>query len=146
MLCEVIEACKSAKGPDGPRAWAGAEGHAGETLILFGDLFDAYAHISDKVAPQPRRRTCRLRERPSTLQPAMVRRPMHAPAATQVVGMLLRARKHGLLFFDGETLFQGQVCTHCTRREAARERRREAAPLERTPVTQSRRPFKWAIA
>lgn len=52
----------------GERAWAGENG---ETLILFGDLFDAYAHISDKV-----------------------------------VGMLLRARKHSLLYFEGETLFQ----------------------------------------
>ena len=72
-MCEVIESCRDADGPHGPRAWQGQDGYADETLILFGDLFDAYAHISDKV-----------------------------------VGMLLRARKHGLLWFEGETLFQGQ--------------------------------------
>ena len=49
----------------------GAGGRTGETLILFGDLWEQYVTISDKV-----------------------------------VGMLIRARKHGLLYFEGETLFE----------------------------------------
>ncbi|XP_055380310.1 actin-binding Rho-activating protein-like [Condylostylus longicornis] len=40
-------------------------------VILFGDLFDIYNYISNKV-----------------------------------VGILLRARKHGLVYFEGEMLFQ----------------------------------------
>ena len=52
MLCEVIESCKEARGADGPRAWVGRDAYANETLVLFGDLFDAYMHISDK-APRP---------------------------------------------------------------------------------------------
>ncbi|XP_068248221.1 actin-binding Rho-activating protein-like isoform X2 [Palaemon carinicauda] len=50
------------------------EGHRfndGTAVISFGDLFQIYTRISNKV-----------------------------------VGMLLRARKHGLLDFEGETLFQ----------------------------------------
>ncbi|KAL1527557.1 hypothetical protein AB1Y20_008945 [Prymnesium parvum] len=72
VLCEVIESCKLAGRPGGPRAWS-MDDDPSVTLVLFEDLFEAYAHISDKV-----------------------------------VGMLLRARKHSLLFFEGETLFQGQ--------------------------------------
>ena len=60
MLCAVIEA-------------HGQQDDEGRTLILFGDLFEVYSNISDKV-----------------------------------VGMLLRARKHKLLYFEGETLFQRQ--------------------------------------
>uniref|UniRef100_A0A7S3AXQ9 Costars domain-containing protein n=1 Tax=Haptolina ericina TaxID=156174 RepID=A0A7S3AXQ9_9EUKA len=45
----------------------------GGTLILFGDIFEVYVAISDKV-----------------------------------VGMLLRLRKHGMIYFEGESLFQTQ--------------------------------------
>jgi hypothetical protein len=44
----------------------GQQDENGQTLILFGDLFEVYSTISDKV-----------------------------------VGMLLRARKHQLLYFEG---------------------------------------------
>lgn len=47
------------------------EGEPGLRQILFGDLFQIYVHINDKV-----------------------------------VGLLLRARKHELLTFEGEVLFQ----------------------------------------
>lgn len=43
----------------------------GSTVIKFGELFDIYTYISNKL-----------------------------------VGVLLRARKHGLVTFEGETLFQ----------------------------------------
>lgn len=45
----------------------------GKIQVTFGDLFDRYVHISDKV-----------------------------------VGILLRARKHGMLDFEGEMLWQGR--------------------------------------
>ena len=60
LLCSIIEE-------------HGQQDGEGRTLILFGDLFEIYSNISDKV-----------------------------------VGMLLRARKHQLLYFEGETLFQRQ--------------------------------------
>jgi hypothetical protein len=59
QLCNIIE-------KDGMRVAT-----TSETLILFGDLWERYVSISDKV-----------------------------------VGMLIRARKYGLLFFEGETLFE----------------------------------------
>ena len=58
LLCHVIET-------------HGQQDPNGQTLILFGDLFEVYSSISETV-----------------------------------VGMLLRARKHQLLYFEGETLFQ----------------------------------------
>ncbi|XP_051927515.1 actin binding Rho activating protein b [Hippocampus zosterae] len=45
----------------------------GKTRVTFGELFDRYVHISDKV-----------------------------------VGILMRARKHGKVHFEGEMLWQGQ--------------------------------------
>ncbi|XP_063156334.1 actin-binding Rho-activating protein [Candoia aspera] len=45
----------------------------GKIQVTFGDLFDRYVHISDKV-----------------------------------VGILMRARKHGMLDFEGEMLWQGR--------------------------------------
>ncbi len=45
----------------------------GYTRVTFGDLFDRYVRISDKV-----------------------------------VGILMRARKHGKVAFEGEMLWQGQ--------------------------------------
>ena len=59
QLCQIIE-------QDGMRVLS-----TGETLILFGDLWERYNAISDKV-----------------------------------VGMLIRARKYRLLYFEGETLFE----------------------------------------
>ncbi|XP_077600098.1 actin binding Rho activating protein b [Stigmatopora nigra] len=47
--------------------------HDGKTRVTFGELFDRYVRISDKV-----------------------------------VGILLRARKHGKVHFEGEMLWQGQ--------------------------------------
>jgi hypothetical protein len=49
VLCEVIESCLQPSGADGPRAWAGRDAFANEALILFGDLFERYRDISDKV-------------------------------------------------------------------------------------------------
>ena len=60
QLCEVIERI----------GFRGAGGEP-ETVVLFGELFEVYADISDKV-----------------------------------VGMLRLARKYGLCFFEGETLWQ----------------------------------------
>lgn len=51
----------------------GAQGKDGKTIVTFGQLFDRYVTISDKV-----------------------------------VGILMRARKHGLVDFPGEMLWQGQ--------------------------------------
>ncbi|XP_032637743.1 actin-binding Rho-activating protein [Chelonoidis abingdonii] len=47
--------------------------HDGKIQVTFGELFDRYVHISDKV-----------------------------------VGILMRARKHGLVDFEGEMLWQGR--------------------------------------
>ncbi|XP_041060047.1 actin-binding Rho-activating protein [Carcharodon carcharias] len=51
----------------------GIEGRDGKTRVTFGELFDRYVTVSDKV-----------------------------------VGILMRARKHGLLDFEGEMLWKGE--------------------------------------
>uniref|UniRef100_A0A5S6QB16 Costars domain-containing protein n=1 Tax=Trichuris muris TaxID=70415 RepID=A0A5S6QB16_TRIMR len=63
----------------------------GTVIITFGKLFDIYTYVSDKECPQRVQSNVRL-----------------TSTTFQVVGMLLRARRHKIVDFAGEMLYQRQ--------------------------------------